>query len=111
MFVHSYMWGHTVGTLVWVLLFSLNILSVKFIHGVAPVGRSLFPWLDSTPGRRYPPSSGHSPVDGRWDSFLLLAITNKAAINNLVQAVPSTPAFISLGEIPRSDLLNYEGDL
>lgn len=93
------------------LALSLNIMSVRFIHDITSVSSSLLSRLASTPGQGYPHSSGHSPVDGRWESFLLLAITNKAAVNILEQAVPWPPAFISLGEIPRNQLLSHEGDV
>ena len=59
----------------------------EIFHGVAPISPSLFPLLGSIPVYGCSNSSGHSPVDGHWECFHLLAITNTAAINILVQAV------------------------
>lgn len=84
------------------LLFSLKVASMQHIL----VFHS-FQWPNNIPLNVliYTTFVSHSLVDGHWGCFHYLTPTNNAAVNIHVQVFVWTLWFISLGQIPRVELL------
>lgn len=77
------------------------MMLLRFSCAVACITASLFYWHAIC---MYGVLFTHSPADGLLEDFQLLHLMSNAAMNTGVQVFGQTSVFISLGQIPRSEI-------
>ena len=99
-----------------VLAYSLSIMFPRFIQVVACIGTSFFLWLNNVSFYVYIPRLlFHSPIDGHFTYFHLLAVMNTSCYKVCIEVSVWTYVFISVGYLhrigitgpPRDSVFNF----